>query len=167
MDDADVSRTLTGRVLLALCSLYFCLCIYFHSAAVLSLFLSLHFCTFNIWPISLMTTAVAAADAAAVAPSNAYNFQAYLGMPNYPVPVNAPWDVDPSLMPAYNEWTRRLFVDYTSRYGHMKSFAGVYQPMELCMCGDSMLQHVLDAYNQTATLVREGLPGAHRAFYLS
>ena len=123
--------------------------------------------------------------------------QAYLGMPNYPTPARAQWDVDTTLLPAYNEFVRRLFNDYMCvcfsvcvcllpclsraflcavyvsrtfnkcelcrrfRYGKLQSFAGVYQPMEMCMCG-TLLPNLLAAYNQTNALVRSYLPGTHK-----
>lgn len=85
-------------------------------------------------------------------------FQAFLGLPNYPVPANAPWDVNATLMPAYNEWLRRLLLDYRARYGALQSFVGLYQPQELCLCG-TLLPNVVNAYAQTGPLVRSLLPG--------
>ena len=56
-------------------------------------------------------------------------------VPGLPILDDAPWTVNPALLPAFYEWNRRVLTDYSVRHASHASLRGVYQILELSLSG--------------------------------
>lgn len=80
-------------------------------------------------------------------------FKVFLGAPSFPIMTKQPWAVDGSLLPAFYEFTRRVYKSYLNRfdkYGDM--FGGIYQSFEVFLGGASLDENAVKAYNVTKDL---------------
>lgn len=86
------------------------------------------------------------------------------GMPGIAHSTVYAWDVEPALLPATREWSRRVYADYAQRAVAHPSFAGVYQTFEVPLTG-SGLDAAYSTHGELADSFHGMLPG--RLFALS
>lgn len=84
--------------------------------------------------------------------------QVFAGMPAAPAHPKYPWDPWRAAMPIFLELAKRVFEDYAQRFAACRSFAGVYQSLEMPVA-ERTLNAVLGCYRAQHALVRQALPG--------
>jgi hypothetical protein len=88
----------------------------------------------------------------------AHHCRVFVGLPCAMADPRCPWDPDNESLPLLEDLTRRILKDYAERFGHMSSFAGVYQSLETPV-SRACLTKVLAVYRLQHGLVRAALPG--------
>ncbi|HPY16803.1 MAG TPA: hypothetical protein PLM08_03945 [Polyangiaceae bacterium] len=83
--------------------------------------------------------------------ADALGMKVILGMPGIAHSKTKPWDVEPTLLAAGKEWSRRVFLDYQARAALHPSFAGTYQTFEVPLIATG-LDAAYGMYGQLAEL---------------
>lgn len=90
--------------------------------------------------------------------ADALGMKVVLGMPGIAHSKTYAWDVEPALLAATKEWSRRVFLDYQARAAKHPSFAGVYQTFEVPLKATG-LDAAYAMYGELADLFHGMFPG--------
>lgn len=85
------------------------------------------------------------------------HFKVYLGSPYIPVMASSPFLVDGSILPAFYEFTKRVYESYQKKYLKYPVFSGVYQAMETGMGFGEMDKNLISAYEVLYKMTHEML----------
>lgn len=82
----------------------------------------------------------------------------YVGLPKPSTNPEQPWLADITYLDSVERFTRRLLSDWRVRYGHLDSFAGLYQAVEMPMKGNAAWDDQYALYGAQHAVAHDVLP---------